>query len=184
MIWIEDIAQAFEDLDANWQAYVNKETGEILFVPLTQELMDGFSQDDKELFSMIKDLDNFIALPSQKELREFDIMEQYTEDTYNIGMKKRLLFALNHSKPFRNFRAQLRLLNLEEDYQHYRYMVFCAKARSWCKEHDIVYEVEDEEVISYFKELENDEEIVQNLEDFNDEFDEFEYNDEYEDYFE
>lgn len=184
MVWIEDIAQAFEEADANWSAYINKKSGEILFVPLQEELMEEFDEEEKELFKIIDDLEDFVCLPNQRELREYDIMEQYTEDTYNVGMKKRLEFALNRSKPFRNFRAQLRLLNLEEDYNHYRYMIFCAKARRWCMEKGISFEVEDEDVISYFKDLEEEERLNQDMEEFNDVLDEFEYEDEYEDYFE
>ncbi|MCF0105520.1 MAG: hypothetical protein HUJ53_02030 [Holdemanella sp.] len=183
-VWIEDIVEAFEDLNANWKPYVNKESGEVVFMPLSQQDMDECSKEEKEIFSNIDNLSEYIPLPEQKELREFDIMEEYAQETINKGMQKRLLSALRMNKPFRNFRAQLRLLGLEDDYNQYRYMIFASKARTWCLQHAIPFQVESDEIKDYFKEIEEDERKEKELEDFDDSFGEFTYEEEYDDYFE
>ena len=177
-VWIEDMAEAFEQIDANWKAYVDISKGDILFVPLKEEDLEEYSQEEKDLFYEIDALKQYIQLPTQKELREFDIMEEYAQGCANLGYKKHLMFALNNTKPFRNFRAQLRLLGLEEDYAYYRYMAFAAKARIWCKENDVPYQVDSDEIRDYFKEIEEDEQFEQDFKDFEDSLDEFEYDDE------
>lgn len=183
-VWIEDIAEAFEDMDSNWQGYVDKEKGEVVFVPLTSEARDSFSKEELEEMKEYDFSDDYVALPEQKELREYDIMEQYTEDLINTGYKQRLFHALHNGKPFRNFRAQIRYLGLEEDYSHYRFIVFTSIARKFCINNSIEYDVENEEVKEYLAQVEEDEKFDENMKSLGNSLDEFEYEDEYEDYFE
>lgn len=183
-VFLEDIAQAFEEMDANWKPYLHKKSGEIIFVPQTEEAFNEVDEEEKNLYYEIDALSDYIVLPDQKELREFDIMEQYTDDLANVGMQQRLYNALRKPKPFRNFRAQIRLLNLEEDYGYYRYMIFNAKARLWCIANGIQYSIDTDEVKDYIAQIEKDEKLEKELEDFDDSLDEFEYEEDYEDYFE
>ena len=174
-VWIDDLVEIFEETNMDWKTYLNRKTGEYIDVPLKEEDLEEYSQEEKDLFLEIDALRDYIVLPDQKALKEFDIMEAYANDTYNTGIQKRLLYALKNGKPFRNFRAQIRLLNLEDDYTSYRSMVFAAKARTWCMEHSISYDVENEDFKEYFKEIEEDERIEKELNDFEDAFNEFEY---------
>ena len=177
IVWIDDLAQCFEEIDATQKIYLDTNTAEFVFVPANQEEWEEYNQEDQDLFYEIDALKQYLPLPNQKELKEYDIMEDYASGCANYGYQKRLLFALKNGKPFRNFRAQIRLLNLEEDYNHYRYMIYCAKARTWCMERNIPYDVDNEEVKEYLREIEEDEKLEKDLEDFEDSYDEFTYED-------
>ena len=179
-VWIEDIVEAFEDYNSGWKPYVNVDSGEVIFIPLKVDDFIGISEKEIEIYSHIEKYKQYVPLPSQKELREYDIMEEYAMETLNKGIQKRLLNALGMTKPFRNFRTQLHLLNLEDDYNQYRYMVFASKARHWCLQNNIPFKVESDEIKEFFKEIEEDEKLEKELEEFQEIFDEFEYPDEFE----
>ncbi|MBQ0064200.1 MAG: hypothetical protein KBT48_00385 [Firmicutes bacterium] len=183
-IWIEDLAEAFEDMDASWKGYVNTEKGEIVFVPLSEDERQTFTKEELDAFDEIPFLEEYVSLPEQKDLREYDIMEQYTDDLLNTGYKQRLYHALHNGKPFRNFRSQIRYLGLEEDYNHYRYIVYTALARKFCIEKGIPYEVDSDEVKEYLEQIEEDEKFDQEMDALESTLDEFEYEEEFEDYFE
>ncbi|MDO4467588.1 MAG: UPF0158 family protein [Bacillota bacterium] len=182
-VYLEDIAQAFEDMADGWKGYVDRIEGEVIFVPLSQDAKSEFSKEELLEFETEEFFENLVSLPEQKALREYDIMEQYTEDIMNTGYKQRLSHALHNNKPFRNFRAQIRYLGLEDDYFHYRFVVFTSIARKFCLENKLEFEIESDEIREYIAQVEDDEKFDQEMESFSDTLDEFDYEEEYDDYF-
>jgi hypothetical protein len=76
-VYLEDIAEAFESCMDEWSQFLNTKTGEIVSVPDDP----GFTglDEDEELWEEIEEADYFIRLPSQYELHEKRIMEDFTD---------------------------------------------------------------------------------------------------------
>jgi len=136
VIILENIADKLEETMDCWEQYLNTVTGEFV------SLSDGsYVETDKELAEEIDCSDDYIKLPNQHEIREYDIMEAFTEATPDTDKREKLFRALNGKKPFRNFKDTINYIGLDEAYYTFRFLSFIRIAKEWCDENDIPYKL-------------------------------------------
>ncbi len=136
-ICLEDIADAFESCMDEWLQFLNTKTGEIVSVPDDPGLT-GLDEDE-ELWEEIEEADYFIRLPSQYELHEKRIMEDFTETCTRGNVANRLWRALNSRHPYRAFKDAIGDAGIANKYYDFRSLTFRRMAEEWCRDHKVRY---------------------------------------------
>ena len=138
VIILEDIADKLEETMDCWEQYLNIVTGEFA------ALSDGsYVETDEELAEEINCSDDYIRLPNQHEIREYDIMEAFADATPDADKRGKLFSVLNGRKPFRNFKDTINYTGLDEAYYAFRLLYFIKIAKEWCEENDIPYKLRE-----------------------------------------
>ena len=139
---IEYIADAMEAIMDGWEQYLNMETGEIV------SLSDGtwIERDDEAevLAEEIDTTDKYVRLPNQYDIHEYEIMEEFAYATPNPRYQEKLLRVLRGRKPYRNFKDEINRLGVSESYYAWRLISLCKKAKNWCEENEVPYEIRTE----------------------------------------
>ena len=133
-IFIEDIADKLEEMMDNWEQYLNIVTG--VFVSLSDET---YIETDEELAAKIDNSSDFISLPNQYDIHEYNIMEDFADTIENAQKRERLFRALNGRRPFRHFKDTLDYTGLTEKYFSFRALAYLDIAKAWCEENAIPY---------------------------------------------
>lgn len=135
--------------------YYNKITGEILNV---QDDDFGIVEDDdfenniedypewqrehlKEVYDlMYNDIDNYIALPSNFEIKDSDIMEEFIEIVSNANKRKQLENCMWQKGMYRKFKDKIIEIGLEKDYYKFYDEKLKEIAIEWCNDNNLEYE--------------------------------------------
>lgn len=91
----------------------------------------------------IADSPEYIRLPDQFDLHEYDIMQDFAVAVTNDSKRDLLLDALNGKKPFKHFKDVLRQTGLDREYYDFRTSGLLEIARNWCEENAIPYTSRD-----------------------------------------
>lgn len=133
-VYLEDIADNLEEATDCWEQYLNIRTGEF------EALSDGtYIETDEKLAEKIEESEDYIRLPNQREIHEYDIMENFAASIENADMSGRLFSALNGRKPFRHFKDEINYIGIAEEYYSFKAAALLKIAKIWCEENDIIY---------------------------------------------
>lgn len=135
-IYLEDIAEAFDECMDGWVQFLNVCTGEI--VSLSEDPYMA-CEEDKELWEVIEETDDYVRLPDQYELREKQIMEDFAYETGNARVTEILGNALRRRHPYRGFKDKINELGISQVYYDYRNEAYIHIAEEWCRDHGIPY---------------------------------------------
>ncbi len=138
IVFLEDIADKLEETMEYWEQYLNTATGE--FVAIS----DGtYTEVDEELLEKIDNSCDYIRLPNQYDIHEYNIMEDFAEEISDVRKREKLFRALNSRKPFRHFKDTLNYTGLDDAYYSFRSLAFLRLAKEWCEENDIPYKTRE-----------------------------------------
>ncbi len=146
-VFVEDVAEAFEETSTEWVQFLNTETGEFVSLP-DSDFYDGWDEEAEKLAEEIDSSDKYVRLPSQRELREYDIMEDFAERVPNHRKAAILFQALEGRKPFRHFKDAINYLELDKAYYAFRFLSYCVMAVHWCEDNEIPYAYRDKTIKS------------------------------------
>ena len=133
-VFLEDIADKLDETMDCWEQYLNTATGEVV------SLSDGsYIETDEELADEIECSDDYVRLPNQHDIHEYNIMEDFAESCSDAEKRAILFRALNGRKPFRHFKDTLNYSGLDEAYYAFRFLAYIKIAREWCEENEIPY---------------------------------------------
>lgn len=139
IVFLEDLVDAFEMAMDEWDQYLNTETGEIVSLPDSNNYWVDMEEEDEELAEEIEFSDHYVMLPSQRELQEYQIMEDFAYGVPAAGVREKLLYALHGRKPYRHFKDRINDLGIDEAYYEYRTRALFEKAAEWCEAKGISY---------------------------------------------
>jgi len=111
--------------------FCNKETGEFDWY---NEYMD-MEDDDIEKF----DDDVWIAAPSQLDLDEYSIMEDFIDIVQDPQKNELLSVAIEGRGAFQRFKDTLYRVDLVDEWYSFKHKAFVEIARQWCERHGIGY---------------------------------------------
>jgi hypothetical protein len=134
VVLLEDVVDKLEEIADFCEHYLNTATGE--FAILFND-MDIESDDD--LLEEIDGSDDYVRLPDQYDIDEYNIMKDFAETVLDVNKRDRLQQALNGKKPFRHFKDTLNYAGLDEAYYAFRSLAFAQIARQWCEDNNIPY---------------------------------------------
>ena len=135
--------------------YYNKITGEILNVQdddfrIVEE--DDFENNIenypewqrehlKEVYDLLyNDIDNYIALPNNFDIKDSDIMEKFIETISDNNKKYQLENCMWQKGMYRKFKDKLIDIGLENEYYKFYDEKLKKIAIEWCKENNLEYE--------------------------------------------
>ena len=124
---LDEIFSALEDED---------EEEELEMSP--QELY-GVDDEEVEIAREIIDTNHYIALPSQWDINEYQIMKDFALNQEKDIHRDTLINSLQGSGAFRRFKNQIDTLSIAGQWYKYRDEVLKRKAKAWCEEHGISY---------------------------------------------
>ena len=131
---IKTIVKAIEETMDGWQQFYNTITGEVESVPDYDNDYADMSEFE-ETAETIEDSDDYVRLPSQYELHEYNIMERFAEEKGNTV----LMHALRGRHPYRTFKDRAINLGLDQEYYEFRTKAYGEIAREWCRKNKIPY---------------------------------------------
>lgn len=126
------VASEFEMVSEEHQLFYNIETGDFEFY--IDPIYSGI-EDDAEKFED----DCWIACPSQRELREYDIMADFADAVIEPRANELLSVALEGKGAFRRFKDTLHRVGLVDDWYEFKRNAYIDIARVWCEDNDIPY---------------------------------------------
>ena len=138
VITISALADAFEECSDEWNQFLNIKTGEIVSVPEDSWMVDEV--ECNELVEEIEMSDDYIMLPNQHELGEYDIMLDFAFDYPDSSVSEKLTYVLHQKKPYRHFKDAINNMNISKTYYEFRHNSYIKKAIDWCEYNDIPYE--------------------------------------------
>ena len=148
---VDELQMRFIDITV----YYNKITGEILNVQdddfrIVEE--DNFENSIenypewqrehlKEVYDLLyNDIDNYIALPNNFDIKDSDIMKEFIETISDSNKKYQLGNCMWQKGMYRKFKDKLIYIGLEKEYYKFYDEKLKEIAIEWCKENNLEYE--------------------------------------------
>ena len=98
--YIKEIA---EQLDCSLRTFIHKTTGELLFVPDENDLID-IDPWDQEFEQLENNFSDYYEIDKWRSNDVFEIMTEFAEQVTDYTLKNRLFAALSKNKPFIEFK--------------------------------------------------------------------------------
>ena len=130
---LSDIIDAITMANQDSFYFLDKETGIVEWVSdmvMTEE-------EQQEIYNRL-DEHGFYRLPTQYEIRDYDIMEEFV-DILSGNMQERLSNALYGHGAFRRFKDTVHQMGIAEKWYAFQDEAYKRKAIEWCEENDIQY---------------------------------------------
>ncbi len=147
---LDDIIDEMEIQFDSHSYYLNKKTGELVMVTddhfsVAEDAEDISHYPDweqeaiKVAIDVFESRDDYISLPSQFEIHEYEIMEEYCESLDDEDLKVKMLRSIKGRGAFGRFKDTIYEYGIEEKWFQYRREAFKRIAIIWCEENKIQY---------------------------------------------
>lgn len=132
-IKLSDIIDELDVMSLEVQSYLSLKTGKIV----TISNYIGSEEDEADIE---ENSDNFILLPTQYDINEYSIMEDFIDEIDNNEIKGELYDAIRGKGAFRRFKDTVRYLNIESKWYEFKANALKKLAIKWCEDNNISYE--------------------------------------------
>jgi len=132
---LSTIVEALYMINDETTAFYNTETGAIAF----QSEYDSYDDIDSEEFEDAK----YIALPTQRDIGEYDMMERFADTVQDEHKRELLEVALEGRGAFRRFKDTLIRVDSQTEWYAFRDTAYAEVAREWCGRYGMRYETEE-----------------------------------------
>lgn len=131
---LSDIIDAIEMANQYSESFLDRETGEIVWI----SEMAMTSDEQEEAYEQL-DEHGFYRLPSTFDIREYDMMEEFI---YSLPepLQNKLEQVIRGKGAFRRFKNTIRYLGIEDEWYQYQASEYRRKAIEWCEENELEYE--------------------------------------------
>ena len=138
MINLDIIVEALEMTDNETEFFFDREKNDTV-------MLSPYSDDYSQISDMIDEDedDRFIRLPTQREINEYGMMEEFVSNVRNDSQRAALEIAISGRGAFRRFKDTIIRLGLEKKWYAFRDKEYLRVAREWCEENDVEYEPAD-----------------------------------------
>jgi hypothetical protein len=148
---LDDITAGLESQSSESSSFLDKRTGEIALVndyemqvAEDNEPIDDLPEWEQDLVrsarEILADTDNYIQLPSQFDIDEYSIMEDFCYSLDDPKLRDTLLDLITGSGAFRRFKDAAHEHNIADKWYDFRNSEFRQIAIDWCKENDIQFD--------------------------------------------
>ncbi len=146
---LQDVVDQMDMLSDESSAYLNRVTGEMVYVPEGErfpgededdwdDTLDLENEESEDIEEVLKS-DDFIALPGKFDIHEWSIMEDFTCSVADEAMREELHAAIHGRGAFRYFKDTVRRLGIQQDWYDFRDEAFKEIARDWLQANDIPF---------------------------------------------
>ena len=139
MINLDIIVEALEMTDNETEFFFDREKEDTV-------MLSPYSDDYKQISDTIDEDedDRFIRLPSQREINEYGMMEEFVSNVRNDSQRAALETAISDRGAFRRFKDTVIRFGIEKKWYAFRDKEYLRVAREWCEENDVAYESVEE----------------------------------------
>lgn len=132
---LEDITDAMEMLDEYSEAFINERTGELEWV--SDMVMSR--AEIEEIYDRL-DEDGFFRLPTQYDINEYGIMEDFIFSLPHGRVRDELSDAIQDRDAFRRFKDSIINLGVDDEWYSFRDTALRRIAEDWCIDNQLEYE--------------------------------------------
>ena len=138
---IEDILEHLELSTDTGSSFLNKVSGEIIFINddifeyAEDGDLDGLADWEKELTVAAKEInetDNFVKLPTKYDINEYSIMERFCHSIVDDKLKAIMYSSIKGSGAFGRFKQLISKNDLEDEWFRFRTEELKMIAADWC----------------------------------------------------
>jgi len=148
---LNDIVDALEMLIDESPSYLDLDTGQVVSVSedLLREAEEpgdeepevlDWQKDEWETAKRIVSTDRFLELPTQFDVHEWGIMQDFSHSVESNAIRADLVRALHGAGAFRLFEDTIRRHGIESSWYAFRTQALRQIAVDWCEEHQIAWE--------------------------------------------
>lgn len=128
---IKKVAETMQMVSDNIQYYYNRKTDEFVCV-----MPDYMSEEESE--DIEDHWKDYVPLPSQYEIHEYEMMDEFARRYPDEDISERLCNALCGRGAFRRFKDAVNLLGIREAWFSFRDSKYHELAKEWCEEHNLL----------------------------------------------
>lgn len=149
---LKDIIDELEMHSEEFRQFLNKSTGEIVTASLegleiAEDGEDNHSNKylkwDEEFvdnaFDVVENWENYVELPSEYDIDEYNIMEEFCLAIKNESISNTLSNSIRGKGAFRRFKDNIIKFDIEEDWYKFREDALKQIAIDWCEENRLEY---------------------------------------------
>jgi hypothetical protein len=146
---LSDVVNEMEIIGDGTRTYLNRLTGEMVFVtdeearaaeePDEWDELPGWQSEEMPKIKEALESEDYLVLPGKFEIHEWSIMERFAQSVADEEACDELLTALHGRGAFRYFKDTVRRLGIEQDWYRFRDEAFKEIAREWLLAHDIPF---------------------------------------------
>lgn len=140
---LSEFLLALELNSSDYKALVNLQSGEIFFI--TEEALDIARNETKDYpdwqkveiqnaQDYLKNPENYRVLPSQGEVNEYRLMEDFAYNLEDKNQRQKLEEALRGKGAFQRFKGTIAFLGVEKDWYSFREEQCKRFALDWCEQ--------------------------------------------------
>jgi hypothetical protein len=152
LVSLDELIDALEMQSESQFAFLDQETGEAFLISEdslslaeaeTDELdsLQDWEREEAELARNIQGSDRYLALPSQFDVNEWNIMADFCDQIERNDTRARFLGSIRGSHAFRRFKDQLTHSGLWDEWHRFRRQAFGEIMREWCEENGVTLAV-------------------------------------------
>ena len=132
---LETIIDAIEMASDSSNGYLNLNTMETVW------LSDYFDSKENEELAMKIDNhpDQYLCLPSQYDIYEYSIMEDFIDSLADTAIQNKLYRAIRGKGAFRKFKDEICYLGIREEWFAFQHNAYVEIAKKWCKDNQFEY---------------------------------------------
>lgn len=146
---LEDIIEGLEFQSNEIRSFLDLRTGEVVSITDEEfraaedevpiEKFPAWQRDNIRIAGEILEEDYFISLPSQFDINEYNIMEEFCLEIKNDNISNTLYNSIKGREAFRRFKDKIKRFGIEEEWYRYRDEAIKRIAIEWCEENGITY---------------------------------------------
>ena len=143
------IIEGMESQSEEMSSYLNKRTGEVVGVS-DEELRAAEDDEDPSGFPewqqdairtarQVVETDDYVSLPSEFDIHEYAIMEEFCNSLTDEKIRNRLLDCIRGRGAFRRFKDGIEEYGIAKDWYAFRDRAYRNIAVEWCEENGVEY---------------------------------------------
>ncbi len=133
-----------------FESYLNKNTGKIIslseddiYAANQNNPLDQYPEWQHEQIKLARDLeeniDLYLPLPTNFEINEYRIMEDFCYSIDDDHICESLLQAIKGKGAFRRFKEEIQRFKIVQDWYSYRDQAIREIVKQWCEDHQVEY---------------------------------------------
>jgi hypothetical protein len=127
-VLLNDVVEAMESFSDEWQAYINRNTGELVSFSdeearLAEEESPEAPEWQQEMLPKVRNVlasEEYVQLPGRFDFHEYRVMEEFCWTLDESDLQMELLDAIRGRGAFRRFKERIHAEGIEKDWYAFR----------------------------------------------------------------
>lgn len=149
VVKLSAVLEAIELVDNTSEYFLDRRTGEIIL--MTEDIRFAMDEADDldeiedwmrepiQKYKEIEDTEDCLPLPTQYEIHEYRIMEDFIGTIQDLRLQQELQYAIQGKGAFRNFKDRVYRRGIEEQWFAFRNNAMRKIAIDWLNDHELAF---------------------------------------------